>query len=113
MGTAHVFETCAEVGATPRTVRAVGGGTKNALWLQATSDCSGQVQEVCDKTIGASYGDAFLAALAVGLVAEGDIARWNPVATRVEPEAVPAYARQYPLWKGLYLATRDIAHGLS
>ena len=45
--------------------------------------------------------------------AEGDIARWNPVATRVEPEAVPAYARQYPLWKGLYLATRDIAHGLS
>jgi xylulokinase len=113
MGTAHVIETCADVGALPHTVRAVGGGTKNALWLQATSDCAGAVQEVCDKTIGASYGDAFLAALAIGAVDEGDIARWNPVATRVRPQDVPAYRRQYPLWKALYLATRDIAHGLS
>lgn len=113
MGTAHVFETCAEVGATPVTVRAVGGGTKNALWLQATSDLCGAVQEVCDKTIGASYGDAFLAALAVGLVEEGDIGRWNPVATRVKPDRVAAYDRQYPLWKRLYLQTRDIAHGLA
>ena len=113
MGTGHVFETCAEVGAAPRKVRAVGGGTKNALWLQATSDLCRAAQEVCDKTIGASYGDAFLAALAVGLVKEADIARWNPVARRVEPEEVAAYRKQYPLWKALYLATRDIAHGLS
>jgi xylulokinase len=113
MGTAHVFETCAEVGASPHTVRAVGGGTKNALWLQATSDCASTVQEVCEKTIGASYGDAFLAALAVGLVAEGDILRWNPVASRVEPEVVAAYQKHYPLWKALYQASRDIAHGLS
>jgi xylulokinase len=113
MGTAHVFETCAEVGASPVTVRAVGGGTKNALWLQATSDLSGVPQELCDKTIGASYGDAFLAALAVGLVGEGDIAHWNPVSARVTPERVAAYDRQYPLWKRLYAQTRDIAHGLA
>jgi xylulokinase len=113
MGTAHVFETCAEVGAAPRTVRAVGGGTKNALWLQATSDLSGVPQELCDKSIGASYGDAFLAALAVGLVEEGDILRWNPVSGRVMPEMVAAYDRQYPLWKRLYAQTRDIAHAIS
>jgi len=113
MGTAHVFETYAELGAAPRTVRAVGGGTKNALWLQATSDLAGQVQEVCDKTIGAAYGDAFLAAQAVGLVPEDGIAAWNPVATRVQPDRVEAYARAYPLWKALYLQTRDIAHGLT
>jgi xylulokinase len=113
MGTAHVFETCAEVGAAPMTVRAVGGGTKNAIWLQATSDLSGAVQEVCQKTIGASYGDAFLAALAVGLVDAGDIATWNPVAGRVTPERVAAYGRQYPLWKRLYLQTRDIARELA
>jgi xylulokinase len=112
MGTAHVFETCAEAGTVPRTVRAVGGGTRNAPWLQATSDLAGVVQEVCDKTIGASYGDAFLAALAVGLVEAGDIARWNPASHRVMPERVAAYDRQYPLWKALYAQTRDIAHGL-
>jgi xylulokinase len=113
MGTGHVFETCAEVGAMPRIVRAVGGGTKNALWLQATSDFSGAAQEICDKTIGASYGDAFLAALAVGLVGEDDIAHWNPVASIVTPMPVAAYRKQYPLWKALYLATRDIAQGLA
>ena len=113
MGTAHVIETCAEVGAAPRTVRAVGGGTRNEVWLQATSDIAAFRQEVCDKTIGASYGDAFLAALAIGVVAEGDITRWNPVARRVTPEPAPAYARQYPLWKALYTRTRDISHALN
>jgi xylulokinase len=112
MGTAHVFETCTEIGAMPVRVRAVGGGTKNALWLQATSDVAGVAQELCEKTIGASYGDAFLAALAVGLVSEGDIARWNAVARTVTPEVVEAYARQYPLWKALYAQTADIAHAL-
>jgi xylulokinase len=112
MGTAHVFETYTEVGAAPHTVRAVGGGTKNALWLQATSDLAATGQEVCDKTIGAAYGDAFLAALAVGAVTEGDILRWNPVASKVAPERVAAYDRAYPLWKRLYTQTRDIAAAL-
>lgn len=112
MGTAHVFDCCREVGAAPKAVRAVGGGTKNAVWLQATSDLSGEVQEICDKTMGAAYGDAFLAALAIGVAAEADITRWNPVTSRVTPETVPAYDRQYPLWKALYTQTKDIAHAL-
>jgi xylulokinase len=112
MGTAHVLDTYAEVGAAPHRVRAVGGGTRNEVWLQATSDLGKTPQEVCDKTIGASYGDAFLAALAIGLVREEDIATWNPVARRVAPEPVASYDRQYPLWKALYRQTRDIAHAL-
>lgn len=112
MATAHVFETYADVGATPLTVRAVGGGTKNTLWLQATSDVAGVVQEVCEKTMGASYGNAFLAALAIGTVKPGDIAQWNPLASKVTPEVVATYQRQYPLWKQLYLQTRSIARDL-
>ncbi|MCX7286498.1 MAG: FGGY-family carbohydrate kinase [Rhodobacterales bacterium] len=112
MGTAHVVETLSDIGASPTHVRAVGGGTKNGVWLQATSDIAGVPQEVCGKTIGASYGDAFLAALAVGVVTEDQIGRWNPVARVIRPEPAPAYARQYPLWKALYTQTRDIAHAL-
>jgi xylulokinase len=112
MGTAHVFETCAEVGAAPGRVLAVGGGTKNALWLQATSDIGGVVQHVCEKTIGASYGDAFLAALAIGAVRPGDIRAWNPDASTVTPEVVPAYGVQYPIWKRLYQQTRDLMAAL-
>jgi xylulokinase len=111
-GTAHVLETYADVGASPDRVLAVGGGTKNALWLQATSDFCGVTQQVCEKTIGASFGNAFLAALAIGAVEPSDIGRWNPEASTVAPETVPAYAVQYPLWKRLYTRTRDIMEAL-
>jgi xylulokinase len=111
-GTAHVLETYAEVGASPARVLAVGGGTKNALWLQATSDFGGVPQHVCEKTIGASYGDAFLAALAIGAVQPQDILTWNPNASTVTPETVPAYATQYPLWKRLYAQTKDLMQAL-
>jgi xylulokinase len=111
-GTAHVLETYAEVGASPDRVLAVGGGTKNALWLQATSDFGGVAQQVCTKTIGASYGDAFLAALAIGAAKPSDILDWNPNASAVTPEPVAAYAAQYPLWKRLYAQTRDLMQAL-
>jgi xylulokinase len=111
-GTAHTLETYREVGAAPRVVYAVGGGTQNAVWLQATSDLGRVSQVVREKTIGASYGDAFLAAVAVGRVGPDEIEAWNPIAGTVEPEAVPAYERQYPVWRRLYEATRDISRAL-
>lgn len=112
MATAHVFDTYGEVDAAPARVLAVGGGTQNAVWMQATSDLARVRQLVCEKTMGASYGDAFLAAVAVGAASPDEITRWNPVARTVTPQAVPAYVRQYPLWKALYTQTKDIAHAL-
>lgn len=112
-GTAHVLETYREVGAGPTTTYAVGGGTKNAVWLQATSDLGGVTQVIRQKTIGASYGDAFLAAVAVGVAQPADIDTWNPIVRTVTPQRVAAYDRQYPLWKALYAGTKDISRALS
>ena len=112
MGTAHVIETYREVNAAPSRILAVGGGTKNRLWLQATSDFAAVPQIVSEKTIGASYGDAFLAAQAVGLVTDEDIAKWNPVATQVDPHSHATYAKQYALFRRLYEQTKDIAADL-
>ena len=112
MGTAHVVDTFRDAGAAPKRVLAVGGGTQNAVWLKATSDICRVPQIVCEKTIGASYGDAVIAARAVGLADTGDIAQWNPPIREVMPEEVEAYARQYPLFLKLYEQTRDIAHAL-
>jgi xylulokinase len=39
-GTNHVFETYAEAGEEPRSIFAAGGGTRNRVWSQATSDVS-------------------------------------------------------------------------
>jgi len=112
MGTAHVIETFRELGQAPARVLAVGGGTQNAVWMQATSDFGAITQIVSDTTVGASYGDAFLAALAVGAVEPGDIARWNPAARKVAPQATEAHSRHYALFRRLYQQTRDIAHAL-
>jgi xylulokinase len=108
-GTRHVLDTFAALGQSPQDLRAVGGGTKNRIWLQATSDISGMDQGICEKTLGASYGDAFLAAVAVGAAIPADIKTWNPVTATVKAEIHAVYDRQYALFRRLYEQTRDIA----
>lgn len=112
-GTAHVIETYDEIGQTPQRVLAVGGGTQNAIWLQATSDIGNVPQILREKSIGASYGNAFLAACAVGLAGRADIDTWNPVTHSVAPDPDAALAREHALFKRLYLQTRDIMAELS
>ena len=108
-GTNHIFETYAEVGQEPTAIYAVGGGTKNRVWAQATSDISGRAQIVRQKTIGASYGDAFLAAMAIGDVKASDIETWNPVAGTFAPDPAlrERYAKLYGIFRDLYPATRN------
>ncbi len=101
-GTNHIFETYADVGQEPAKIYAVGGGTKNRVWAQATSDISGRAQIVREKTIGASYGDAFLAAMAVGdakarryraMEPGRDHLRARPGAARSLRQALPDFPR--------------------
>ncbi|MGB8812928.1 MAG: FGGY-family carbohydrate kinase [Paracoccaceae bacterium] len=110
--TRHITETYAAAGSPPTRVLAVGGGTKNRPWLQATSDLTGLTQTVNQITTGASYGNAFLAALAIGAAKPADIQTWNPPAEIVPAETHPAYTHQYPLFRQLYEATKHIAVAL-
>jgi xylulokinase len=112
-GTRHVTDTFAQLGQAPNQLLAVGGGTKNTLWLQTTSDITGIDQIVCEKTTGASYGDAFLAALAVGLVVRSDMAKWNPVVEFISARPDPTLDKAHNLFLRLYTQTRDIAQELS
>ncbi|MBT8426002.1 MAG: FGGY-family carbohydrate kinase [Silicimonas sp.] len=112
MGTGHVIETYTEVDAAPERILAVGGGTKNALWLQATSDFGGVPQIVSEKTVGASYGDAFLAACAVGAAVPEDIEAWNPAVAKIEPEQTAFHRQHYGHFRRLYEQTKDIAADL-
>jgi len=109
-GTNHVIETYLDAGQDPRAILAVGGGTKNRVWAQATSDVSGRTQIVREKTVGASYGDAFLAALAVGDVQREAIRDWNPIAAELTPNMANAevYRRQYRIFRELYPRTKDL-----
>jgi xylulokinase len=95
-----------------RTV-AVGGGLRSPVWAQAVSDITGRVQEVPEQAIGASYGDALLAAIGVGLVApETD---WTKIQREVKPnpETRALYDDLYATWCELYPATKEQVHRLS
>jgi len=109
-GTNHIFDTYVEARQNPRSVYSVGGGLRNRVWTQATSDISGRSQIMRKLSIGACYGDAFLAALAVGDVRAAQIEEWNPVVARVEPVADngSVYRRQYEVFRDLYTHTRDL-----
>ena len=109
-GTNHILETYDDAGETPRNIFAVGGGTKNKVWAQATSDISGNTQILRSKSMGASYGDAFLAALAVGDVQLSDIKTWNPVASEfiANKDNAEIYRKQYGVFRNLYVRNRDL-----
>ena len=108
--TNHIFETYAGAGAPLKTIRAVGGGLRNPVWTQATADASALPQETCRVGLGASYGDAFLAALGLGDVKRDAMKAWNPVETRIEPNSTnfDIYRRRYEIFRELYLRTRDL-----
>jgi xylulokinase len=105
-----IFDTYAEAGAPPSTVVAVGGGLRNRIWTQATSDVSGLKQEARGISIGASYGDAFLARLALGDISKSAIKQWNPAAFTIEPDPRNArlYEKRYATFRELYPRIRDL-----
>ncbi len=109
-GTCHALETFGAVGETPRNIFAVGGGTKNKVWLQATSDISAKAQTLREKSIGASYGNAFLAAIALGDAEPGDINGWNPIIEQIIPsqESASIYAKHYQIFTDLYERNKDL-----
>lgn len=95
---------------------AVGGGASNELWLQMVSDISGIPQLLPEKIIGASYGDAFLAGLAVGLVELDALSKsWVKIARKIEPDTKKkkVYDHLYGLFSELYLGSKSVVHELA
>jgi xylulokinase len=92
---------------------AVGGGTQGGLWTQIVSDVTGREQLLPAQTIGASYGDALLAAIGVGLVPpETDWARIDRTVTP-NPATRDVYSELYRTYGELYPATREQVHRLA
>ncbi len=114
-GIHHNLETMAATGAPIERIVAVGGGTANRLWLQIVSDITGRSQVVPQQTIGAAYGDAFLAGLACGLIGErSDLStRWVRPGLSIEPGPdAAAYEPRYRLFAELYRDSRAVVHRL-
>ena len=111
-GVRHNIEVMAESGGDIRRIVALGGGAQGGLWTQIVSDAIAREQVIPEKTIGASYGGAFLAA---ALVSQPDLAVWNPTREVCTPDPLRSdeYSLLYGLYRDLYPATRPIAHALA
>lgn len=97
----------------PRLLVAVGGGTQGGLGTQVVSDVTGREQQLPAQTIGASYGDALMAAIGTGLVpASTD---WSRIERTVVPDPTTraVYDELYDVYTGLYPATLDHVHRLA
>lgn len=96
-----------------RRLVAVGGGTQGRLWTEIVSNVTGRAQQVPAQTIGASYGDALLAAIGSGLVPpETD---WAAAGEVVSPDPAhrDLYDQLYCIYGDLYPATRSLVHQLA
>lgn len=110
-GVRHNIEAMKEVGMSFKRIVAVGGGAQGQLWPQIVSDITGLEQIIPERTIGASLGDAMMAAQAVG--ADVDIDTWNPSAAVIKPRTMPVYDVLYEHYRKLYPATKATMSELS
>ena len=109
----RIFE---EDGVPVRRVMAAGGGTKNAMWMQIVSDVTGKEISVPAIGIGASYGDAMMAAVGTGAWSGFDeLAGKVKSGVTYVPDMArhEEYKKYQAIFDDLYPATKELAHALA
>jgi xylulokinase len=112
----HNIEEMRLAGFGPRKLVAIGGGTKSRLWLQVVSSICKVEQYIPKVTYGASYGDAFLAALGIGWYDKlEDIEAWVDYIEVIRPKERDSeiYDQFYHLYQDIYKQTKDSMDRLS
>ena len=110
-GLRHNIEAMGQVDAQPQRLIAIGGGVQDALWLQICSDVTGLPQDVPAQTIGAAYGDAYIAGMAAGIFKDWRELQdsWVNIDRRIQPnlEAKAKYDELYRIYLDLYRDKRQ------
>jgi xylulokinase len=115
-GIRHNIEVMQRENVQPKRILAVGGGTKHPLWLQIIADVCQLTLDVPEQQIGASYGDAFLAATGMGLFKNlSEIKQWVRIRSRVKPNPAmyKSYEFNYQLFRDLYQSNKQLMHRLA
>lgn len=96
-------------------ILAVGGGTKNPQWIQMMADVTGKTIETAGVTIGASYGDAMMAAMGIKYYDSfADLAKLIKPGVSYKPdmEKHEQYKKYQKIFNELYEANKDLMHRL-
>ena len=116
-GAQQNLETIRATGAVTKRAVTVCGGVESDLWLHIVSDVTRQPQIVNQRSIGASYGDAFLAGLSAGIIPSIGVLTetWVKPERIIEPnEAASVIYDEYaPIYRDLYTQTKESIHRLA
>lgn len=114
-GIAQNIRIMEELGLPVESVIAVGGGTKNPLWMQIVADVTGKRVQIPKISIGGSYGEALLAALGTGYLDSfeqlGEVVRFQKTILPREKEHA-IYEKYIPIYERLYEQNRELMHEL-
>jgi len=115
-GIRHNMDEMLAEGVSPQRILAVGGGTKNLVWMQIISDIANVSMSIPEQQMGASYGDAFMAGVGVGIFKDlGEINRWvrhnQVIVPRKDLRA--RYEPLYQVYLDLYRNTSGIMRDLA
>lgn len=115
-GLRHNIEMIQAEGVRAQRILGIGGGTKNLAWMQIISDIANVSISIPEVQNGASYGDAIMAGVGVGL-----FKNLSEVASRIRfkatiqprPEFHQKYSQFYSIYRELYVQTQDLMHRLA
>jgi xylulokinase len=115
-GIRHNFDVMEVEGIAPSRVLAVGGGTRNELWMQIVADVCNIELNIPTQQIGASYGDAFLAGVGVGMFEDlSAVGQWVHIDKVIKPkvENHQQYDFYYSIFRDIYTQTKPLMHQLA
>ena len=114
-GLYHNMEVLAAEGVKTRRILGIGGGTKNLAWMQIICDIANITMTIPEVQAGASYGDALLAGVGVGLFKDlSEAVGWIRPGKVIQPRAenYEKYQRVYPIYRELYQQTKELMYRL-
>ena len=115
-GIKHNLVTMREENGEAKKIIGVGGGTKNLEWMQMVCDISNIEMVIPREQIGASYGDAFMAGVGVGLYKSlSENYKWVQMKEHLypNPDHTKKYEHYYKIFRELYVSTAPQMHELS
>lgn len=97
-------------------MKIVGGGSRSVLWTQIISDITGVGLDCMGANVEAPFGDAFLAAVAVGVAGDfEEIESWSNTVRHVRPQTAlyETYSMYYNIYKSVYISLKNDMHALA
>jgi len=115
-GIRHMIDAMREEGADIRRIIGAAGGTRNRPWMQIVSDVANIDMDILEQESSASYGDALMAGVGVGIYSSlkdcaSSVRHFSTI--KADPGRHQTYEPYYRLFRQLYEVNKELMHALT